>query len=397
MSLYSGKQIHSYHWKELPICEEVIKRVEELATKENQPLLVDNHPIFEWSSGQPIDTPNEETQQDDVTTNEQDEIIEDEDIKDETPQEDFSIADDNTIEDTENIDDEVCTIIDDINKDVEQMDDEINTVIDDINNSNYDEDNDEKDENDISDDLENENVILDDIDEGLELRRSSRENAGTGVTRLEPTVTGPSHDNKKNQFLMRQLKSACPKTHEFDIEAGYNLALKAVFAQMPAAKGFKLFGEQAVAAMVKELKQLEHGPMPGKKVIGAINPDDLSDEQKRAALNAVNLIKKKIDGSIKGRTCADGSKQHKYLKEDESIASPKVALESLITTLVIDVFEHRNVVTFEIPGAYLHAEMPTDKTLLLKLKGTFVDMICSINEEYEQYVRYENGKKGFIP
>ena len=46
MSLYTGKRLQSYHWKEFPICEEVIERVKQLAIKENQTLLIDNHPIF---------------------------------------------------------------------------------------------------------------------------------------------------------------------------------------------------------------------------------------------------------------------------------------------------------------------------------------------------------------
>ena len=40
MSLYSGKLIYSYKWKELPTDDYVITRVEELADKENQPLIV---------------------------------------------------------------------------------------------------------------------------------------------------------------------------------------------------------------------------------------------------------------------------------------------------------------------------------------------------------------------
>ena len=190
--------------------------------------------------------------------------------------------------------------------------------------------------------MENENSILDDIDEddnyeGAELRRSSRINAGTGVSRLEPILTGPTHEIKKHQFVMEKLKNNCPDTHSFDIQAGYDMALKAIFAQIPATKGFELFGEQVVAAMIKELKQLEHGPMPGKRVIGEINPDDLTSEQKRGVLNAINLINKNRYGTQKGRTCADGSKQRRFLKEDKSIASPTVALESLVTTLVINV------------------------------------------------------------
>ena len=62
MSLHTGKRIHSYIWSELPIDEDVICRVEELATKEKQPVHIDNHPIFEWTPGQPIEnnTVNEE-------------------------------------------------------------------------------------------------------------------------------------------------------------------------------------------------------------------------------------------------------------------------------------------------------------------------------------------------
>ena len=70
-------------------------------------------------------------------------------------------------------------------------------------------------------------------------------------------------------------------------------ALKVMFTQMRATVGFKLFGEKAIAAMIKELKQSEEGPMPGKKVIKAIDPDTLSDEDKKHALNAINLIKLK--------------------------------------------------------------------------------------------------------
>ena len=33
-----------------------------------------------------------------------------------------------------------------------------------------------------------------------------------------------------------------------------------------------------------------------------------------------------------------------------------------------------------IPGAYLHAQMPADKNVILKLRGRFVDIMCDINE-----------------
>ena len=46
MSLYMGKNLHSYIWKELPIDQDVIDRVHHLAKEEKQLLLLDDHPIF---------------------------------------------------------------------------------------------------------------------------------------------------------------------------------------------------------------------------------------------------------------------------------------------------------------------------------------------------------------
>ena len=60
MSLYTGKKLHSYDWVETPIDEDVISRVEELAEKENQPLIIDNMPLFEWGISDSIQD-NEET------------------------------------------------------------------------------------------------------------------------------------------------------------------------------------------------------------------------------------------------------------------------------------------------------------------------------------------------
>ena len=132
--------------------------------------------------------------------------------------------------------------------------------------------------------------------------------------------------------------------------------------------------------MIKELKQLEEGPMPGKIVVPAIDPDILSSEDKANSLNSMNLIKQKRYRTIKVRTCADGSKHKICLGKDEIVASPNVYMDSLFTTLVIDAYKERDIATFDIPGAYLHAKIPADKGVILKLCGRFVDIICNINE-----------------
>ena len=95
----------------------------------------------------------------------------------------------------------------------------------------------------------------------------------------------------------------------------------------------------------------------------------LTEDDKKKALDAVNIMEEKRYGRVKGRTCANGSKKRQYLKEYESVASPTVGLESLITTLLIGVYEGRNFISFDVPGAFLQAEISDDKLVLLKLKG----------------------------
>ena len=73
----------------------------------------------------------------------------------------------------------------------------------------------------------------------------------------------------------------------------------------------KLFGEEVVAALFKEYTQLHN-----KKVFEPINHSDLTVQNKLDALNAINSIKVKRDGVVKGRTCADGSKQRGYLSKE---------------------------------------------------------------------------------
>ena len=90
---------------------------------------------------------------------------------------------------------------------------------------------------------------------------------------------------------MDEKKNKTEKKNTFDIETPIKASVNVMFTQMQATRGFKLFGERSVAAMIKELKQLEEVPMPGKKVVTAINPDTLSIEEKSKSLNAVSFIK----------------------------------------------------------------------------------------------------------
>ena len=108
-------------------------------------------------------------------------------------------------------------------------------------------------------------------------------------------------------FLAKKITPDQKQARELEIH--FSKCVNVCFSQqMSAYKGFKEFGERAVAVMLKELKQLEHGAVPGKPVVTEIDPDSLTDEDKRRALDAVNIIELKRDGRLKGRSCANGSK-----------------------------------------------------------------------------------------
>ena len=87
----------------------------------------------------------------------------------------------------------------------------------------------------------------------------------------------------------------------------YRDTVNVVFTQMSAAQGIKKHGEKAIAAIFKELKYFNDGAMPGKPVVGPIPFTDLTEKDRSEVLEAVNLIKEKRCGKLKGCTCANGS------------------------------------------------------------------------------------------
>ena len=117
---------------------------------------------------------------------------------------------------------------------------------------------------------------------------------------------------------------------------------------------------------------------------------ELTREQKRAALRYLMFLKQKRCGRIKGRGCADGRKQKVY-KTKEETSSPTIHIESLFLSCMIDAMENRNVVTLDIPGAFMQADI--DELIHVKLVGELADLLIKVDPSYSKFVTYENGKK----
>ena len=390
MSLSTGKRLHCYQWKELPVTDYVIDRVEDLAAQENQPIMTNGYPIFEWTPGVPIleedetegeeheevELENEDIMYEDVSD---DELSDDEDDPYYAPNNDNAnevSADDGEAQEHENEEEPSS-------EDESAANDREIVEIEDDDAVNEDDDTPQANEGaDANENTANEGADTNDISH-LEQRSDKRPKRSEQARQRQhyaPSFEGKSYDT---QFF-----GVTPKQeNEQSSDECHRIAVNVMFAQMGAKKGIKLFGQRAVAAMFKEYNQLND-----MSVFGKVDPDTLTQEQKKKALRAINLITEKRCGKIKGRAVADGRTQRAYIPREEA-TSPTVSTESLMVSLVIDAFEKRDVAIFDVPGAYLNAYMPDDKFVLLKLEGEFVDIMCEVNPEYTNDVRHEQGKK----
>ncbi len=82
--------------------------------------------------------------------------------------------------------------------------------------------------------------------------------------------------------------------------------------------------------------------------------------------------------------CADGCKQRGDWTKQQS-ASPTVATESVFITVVIDVHEGQDMAWFDIPGAFLHADL--DEDIAMVLKGRLADLMVQVAPNlYRKYI-----------
>lgn len=107
-------------------------------------------------------------------------------------------------------------------------------------------------------------------------------------------------------------------------------------------------------------------------MIKPVKRKDLTREQKRKALNYLMYLKQKRCGRIKARGCADGRKQRDYKSKDET-SSPTVSTEAVFLTAVINVQERRQVMTIDIPGAFMHVDI--DELIHVRLEGPMAELL----------------------
>jgi len=102
----------------------------------------------------------------------------------------------------------------------------------------------------------------------------------------------------------------------------------------------------------------------------------LSIEERKSALQVIDLIKEKRCGRIKGRT--DGRGQRDSYEKIET-SSKALTLESFFATLTIDAVEERAIAIADVTGAFLKADQPD--FVVIKLRGPAVTAILQVDRE----------------
>jgi hypothetical protein len=80
----------------------------------------------------------------------------------------------------------------------------------------------------------------------------------------------------------------------------------------------------------------------------------------------------------------NGKPTSEWLSQEDA-ASPAAALESIMITGVIEVQEERDIISCDIPNAFIQALLPKkdpgEDRVIMKITGVLVDMLVDINPE----------------
>ena len=167
---------------------------------------------------------------------------------------------------------------------------------------------------------------------------------------------------------------------------GYSFA-----QQYMLKKGLQVFGDNGENAAKKELDQLHR-----RTCFSPLAISKLTHDEKAKAQAALMFLTEKRDGTIKGRMVYNGKPTREWLSREDS-ASPTVSLESLMLTVIVDAIEKRDVMTCDIPNAFIQADVPilaNNERIVMKITGVLVKLLVELNPElYAPFVVLENGKK----
>ncbi|CAJ1933114.1 unnamed protein product [Cylindrotheca closterium] len=152
-------------------------------------------------------------------------------------------------------------------------------------------------------------------------------------------------------------------------------------------QGLKKFGDDGKDAVDKELGQMLLRDCFTSEFV----KDMTASERKKAQSAMMLLAEKQFGKTIKGRLVYHGDGE--WLSREDT-ASP-TSLHT--TTCAIDAHEGRDIMTVDVPNAFIQTYMPEAKEgedrIYMKITGMMVQILIDMALEYRKYVVLENGKQ----
>jgi hypothetical protein len=122
-------------------------------------------------------------------------------------------------------------------------------------------------------------------------------------------------------------------------------------------------------------------------VFEPISIKEMTKREKKRAMKSLIFFTEKRDETVKARVCANGSTQRAYISREEA-SSPTAASEAIITIGVIDAKQKRDVMTLDIPNAFVQTKIALDgDKIIMKIRDQLVDILLELCPGvYDDYV-----------
>jgi len=193
----------------------------------------------------------------------------------------------------------------------------------------------------------------------------------TTPSEVQATITKSVHVSRI-PVRYQHLQATTENTEEYTMDNARVLAYTIwhtnyTFIQTYSLKaGIKKFGEQGRKAALDEMKQIHD-----RVVFRPIRINNMSETERKHAMESLMFLVQKKCGRIKARTCANGSTQRQYITKDEA-TSPTVSHEAIIITGVIKSKQQRDIMTADIPDAFVQTDIDqSGEKIIMKIKGNY--------------------------
>ncbi|CAJ1959768.1 unnamed protein product [Cylindrotheca closterium] len=174
---------------------------------------------------------------------------------------------------------------------------------------------------------------------------------------------------------------------KFDTEEGLNF-----IQQYYINQGLKKFGDDGKDVVDKELRQMLLRDCFTPKFVR----DMTASERKKTRSAMMLSAEKQFEKTIKGCLVYQGDGTREWLLQEDT-ASPTALQEAITTTCVIDAHKGRDIMTMDVPNAFIQTYMPEAKEgedrIYMKITGMMVQILIDMAPEYRKYVVLENGKR----